>query len=64
MKKNYGDLKHVKTAHDASNEQRIDQYNVEIKENKLENEKLSTRIRELEDELEDTVQRYRKTYCH
>jgi cell division protein FtsB len=37
---------------DTSNEHRIEQYNTEIRENKEENEKLSNRIKELEDEIE------------
>lgn len=36
------------------------QYNSEIRENKSENEKLSNRIKDLEDEIEETVEHYSK----
>ncbi len=60
LKKSYKDLKENKLNVDTSNEQRIEQYNSEIRENKSENEKLSNRIKDLEDEIEETVEHYSK----
>ncbi len=60
MKKNYKDLNEDKTKGDAKYEARIEQYNTEIRENKEENEKLGNRIKDLEDEIEETIGHYNK----
>lgn len=58
LKKSYKDLHDDKMKTDTQNEQRIEQYNTEIRENKEENEKLQNRIRDLEDEIEQTIAHY------
>ncbi len=47
LKKNYKDLKEEKFNLDTVNEQRIEQYNNDIRDNKEENEKLNNRIQQL-----------------
>ncbi len=51
LKTNYRELKDDKHKTDAQNEQRIEQYNNEIRENKEENTQLQNTIKELEDQI-------------
>lgn len=60
MKTTYKEITHDKLKTDTNNEQRIDQYNTEIKDNKEENEKLQDHITHLTDEIDYTMQHYNK----
>lgn len=60
MKSNYRELKDDKHKTDAQNEQRIEQYNNEIRENKEENTQLANQIKELEDQIQELVNLFSK----
>jgi septal ring factor EnvC (AmiA/AmiB activator) len=60
LKKNYKDLSDDKLRGNAKFEARIEQYNTEIRENKEENEKLQNRIKDLEEEIDETIGHYNK----
>jgi len=60
LKKNYKDLSDDKLKGNTKYEARIEQYNTEIRENKEENEKLQNRIKDLEEEIEETIGHYNK----
>jgi signal transduction protein with GAF and PtsI domain len=60
LKYTYKDLTLGKLKVDTENEQRIEQYNTEIKDNKEENERLQGRIIELEDDIDRVMTKFEK----
>jgi septal ring factor EnvC (AmiA/AmiB activator) len=62
LKSNYRELKNDKNKTDAQNEQRIEQYNNEIRENKEENTQLQNTIKELEDQIQELVNSFSKIF--
>lgn len=60
MKASYKDLSSIKLKGDASYEQRIEQYNNEIRENKQENQKLQNEIDDLKEEKQNIITEYSK----
>jgi septal ring factor EnvC (AmiA/AmiB activator) len=58
LKKHYKELKDDKLHTDTHNEQRIEQYNTEIRDNKNENEKLAAQIKEVEDDIDILITHY------
>ena len=55
LKEHYKKIKEEKFKADAHNEQRISQYNHEIKETLLENEKYANEIKDLEDRIDRVI---------
>jgi len=60
LKSNYRGLKDEKHKTNAQNEQRIEQYNNEIRENTEENKQLQDSIKELEDQIQELVNSFSK----